>query len=405
MSSFADPENMKDPFNRPVSVGSDGMGMGNRNTPSAAYAAFVPNFHFDTTEGIYFGGLFLDGSATGATLGDPLAEQAQGPFVNSVEMGLADKQAVIASIQAAPYGALFEEVFGPGAFENIDTAYDNMARAVAAVEKTNAFRRFNSKFDELWTKCKEQGIDLSTVTDPNAIGNLPQGILTELELRGLALFNNSEKGNCAACHPTTDVIDGSGNVLPPMFTDHSYDNLGIPINPRVGQLRAAAGLETGIDYGLGARSDVIAEREDGALMPDGLGNEVMVSTSQAGLFRVSSLRNVGKTAPYGHNGFFATLQDVLHFYNTRDVSGSDWGSPEVSLNVNDEELGDLGLTRDEEHAILAFMMTLSDTIPEESASYDRQTGVLLLPAVSWDTTEIFKARLTGPWNILELSAQ
>jgi len=52
-SSFADPENMKDPFNQPVSLGSDGMSLGDRNTPMAGYGAFVPVFHFDTAEGIY----------------------------------------------------------------------------------------------------------------------------------------------------------------------------------------------------------------------------------------------------------------------------------------------------------------------------------------------------------------
>jgi len=354
---------------------------------------------------IYFGGLFWDGRATGATLGDPLAEQAQGPFVNPVEMGLADKQAVVAAIQGSSYAGLFEEVFGPGAFENVDTAYDSMALAIAALEKTNAFKRFNSRFDELWTKCKEVGIDLSTVTDPNSFGSLPQGILTDLELRGLALFNNPEKGNCAACHPTSDFVDGSGKVLPPLFTDFSYDNLGIPKNARIGQLRAAAGLQTVIDYGLGARSDVIDEQQDGVLMPDGLGGNVTVSSSQAGLFRVPSLRNLGKTAPYGHNGFFATLQDVVNFYNTRDVPGSGWAGPEVALNVNDQELGDLELPRDEEHALLAFLMTLSDKVPEESPLYDTKTGILNIPVVSWDTSLIYKAQLTGPYNIRELTPQ
>ena len=140
-------------------------------------------------------------------------------------------------------------------------------------------------------------------------------------------------------------------------------------------------------------------------MPDGLGSTVVVSDSQAGLFRVPSLRNVGKTAPYGHNGFFATLQDVVNFYNTRDVTGSGWAEPEVSLNVNDEELGDLGLSRDEEHALLAFLMTLSDKVSEESAQYDTQTGILNIPVVSWDTSQIYKAQLTGPYNVLELTPQ
>ena len=50
---------------------------------------------------------------------------------------------------------------------------------------------------------------------------------------------------------------------------------------------------------------------------------------QNGKFKVSSLRNIALTAPYGHNGYFATLKDIVHFYNTRDVSEEVWPAPEV----------------------------------------------------------------------------
>ena len=61
-----------------------------------------------------------------------------------------------------------------------------------------------------------------------------------------------------------------------------------------------------------------------------------------------------------HNGYFKSLEDVVHFYNTRDVAGVDWPAPEYAETVNHDELGDLGLTQEEEDAIVAFLKTLSD---------------------------------------------
>jgi hypothetical protein len=97
-------------------------------------------------------------------------------------------------------------------------------------------------------------------------------------------------------------------------------------------------------------------------MPD---DELLNHASENdGKHKVPSLRNVDKrpsknfTKAYGHNGYFKSLEEIVHFYNTRDVA--DWPAPEVSTNVNDEELGNLGLTLQEEAAIVAFMKTLSD---------------------------------------------
>jgi cytochrome c peroxidase len=90
----------------------------------------------------------------------------------------------------------------------------------------------------------------------------------------------------------------------------------------------------------------IAEKD-----PDGLQN---------GKFKVMTLRNIAITPPYGHNGFFKTLKEIVHFYNTRDVPSAGWGPPEVPENVNDEERGDLGLTDEDEDAIVEFLKTLTD---------------------------------------------
>jgi len=77
---------------------------------------------------------------------------------------------------------------------------------------------------------------------------------------------------------------------------------------------------------------------------------------------------------YGHNGYFKSLWGIVHFYNTRDVlpacpgdyseaqalAANCWPVPEVAQNVKHGELGDLGLTGDEENAIVAFLKALSD---------------------------------------------
>ncbi|PXF59702.1 MAG: hypothetical protein C4B58_02455 [Deltaproteobacteria bacterium] len=331
-AGFADMENRKDPYNSVVSTGSDGFSVGGRNAPTAAYAGFSPVFHWDDNVG-YVGGMFWDGRATGDTLQDPLAEQAQGPFLNPVEMAMPDADAVVAAVAESNYAGLFMEVFPETDFNDVDETYDNIARAIAAYERSAEVTRFSSRFDQFWRKCKELGIVVSEIDTETNLDSLPRGILSKRQLEGLALFNDPAKGNCAACHVTTDYVDANGVVCPPLFTDFTYDNLGIPKseNPLI--------AENPVDYGLGGRDDIDDEL-------------------QLGKFKVSTLRDIAKTPPYGHNGYFATLEDIVRFYNTRDVA--EWDDPEVPENVNTDELGDLGLTPDEERSIVVFMRSLND---------------------------------------------
>jgi cytochrome c peroxidase len=164
--------------------------------------------------------------------------------------------------------------------------------------------------------------------------------------------------------------------VPPLLTDFSYDNLGIPVNP---EIAALAGRHS-IDYGLGARPEITAlsgsseQPEDLPEYGDAPFGTKKVLVSEAGKFKVMSLRNIGLTAPYGHNGYFKTLQDIVHFYNTRDVLGdcavnpnpipgtNCWPAPEVAENVNVDELGNLGLTSGEEDDLVAFLKTFSDGV-------------------------------------------
>ena len=130
-----------------------------------------------------------------------------------------------------------------------------------------------------------------------------------------------------------DHVDSEGNTYPPLFTDYSYDNLGLPTNTRVYELAGGAPP----DLGLGGR---------------------LVEPDENGKFKVPTLRNVAKSVPYGHNGYFPSLYEILNFYNTRDVGT--WDPPEVLENVNTTETGNLGLTRDEELAIVTFLHSLTD---------------------------------------------
>ncbi len=319
---------------------------GNRKPPSAAYAGDSPIFYFDEVEGLWIGGMFWDGRATGWTLGDPLAEQAQGPFLNPLEHNLPDVVSFCEKIQTAPYATLFKNVWGGKGLRcksdgDAYLVYEQAARSIAAYERSIEVSPFSSKYDAFL-----QG----------------RAQLTEQEAWGMELFNG--KGMCNLCH-----ISEPGTLdQPPLFTDFSYDNLGIPRNPDnpfYENLAYNPEGEDWIDPGLG-----------GFLMSAGYPADLY--EPELGKHKVPTLRNVDRRPypefikAYGHNGYFKSLEAIVHFYNTRDVlptcdgqtytqPGVDcWPAPEVEQNVNIDELGNLGLTELEEAAIVAFMRTLSD---------------------------------------------
>ncbi len=337
ISGYADPANLLNPVKSPVSFGADGESMSIRNTPSLAYAGFTPTFHWDDDIGGYVGGLFWDGSATGHFLGDPLAEQAQDPFLNPVGLAMPDKGTVVDAVRTSHYITKFIGVFGQDGFADIDSAYDHIATAIAAFERSPKVAKFASRFDSFWQACKEvdPAMDLSAITDPGTVQSLPQGVLTEQELQGLAIFNG--KGGCANCHTSSDYETG---VTPPLFTNSTYENLGVPFNPEIEEI---AQDTLAIDYGLGGRDDIAAND------PAGL---------EIGKFKVPTLRNIALTAPYGHNGYFPSLELMVHFLNTRELGS--WEPPEVADNINTQDVGRLGLSQEEEAAIIAFLRTLSD---------------------------------------------
>jgi cytochrome c peroxidase len=312
---------------------------GNRKPPSAAYATLSPVFYYDEEEGLFIGGNFWDGRATGEKLGNPAADQALGPFLNPVEQNNPSKEAVLKQIAKSKYAYLWEVVWEePISTEteaDIAKNYDRIGLAIAAYEDSSEVNQFSSKYDAYLAGLVE---------------------LTEQEAEGLALFNGDAM--CSACHPSQPGPDGQ----PPLFTDFTYDNLGVPKNP----------LNPFYDMDKVLLDDGTPINPLGADWIDpGLGGFLETRPEWSGMaaenygkHKVPTLRNVakapGKGFPkaYMHNGVFKTLKEVVHFYNTRDVA--DWPPAEVPENVNDEELGDLGLNEDQEDAIVAFMETLSD---------------------------------------------
>src|SRR5437016_4820264 len=87
-----------------------------RKPQSHAYAPLSPVLHYNPGQGDLVGGNFWDMRATGRRLGNPAAEQAQGPFVNPVEMGFPDLACAVYRASQRPYRALFERVWGAQAF-------------------------------------------------------------------------------------------------------------------------------------------------------------------------------------------------------------------------------------------------------------------------------------------------
>ena len=335
-----------------VYEGSIAGRFGNRKPPSSAYATLSPVLHFIIAkkEALFTGGNFWDGRATGEKLGNPAADQAQGPFLNPLEQGLATPADVVALVCAASYGDLFRDVWGAEACDeaNVDMAYNNIGLSIAAYEDSPEVNAFTSKYDYSF---------------------IGQTKLTKQEQLGFALFRG--KGKCHRCH--------IGNGQQALFTDFTYDNLGVPRNPENPFYTEPAFNPDGFDWVDGGLGSFLETR---------LLDYASYADANMGKQKVPTLRNVGKGSceaepenpdciikAYTHNGYFKSLKGTVHFYNTRDIkpdcvdpftseaealAQDCWPVPEVAENVNMDELGNLGLTPEEEDAIVAFMMTLSD---------------------------------------------
>ena len=315
---FVDP--LPNASGRAGSLGDDGRSIGDRNAPTVAYAAFAPPLGRGA-DGKWRGGQFHDGRAR------DLEEQAGGPPLNPLEMGMPSKAAVVGRLAEKPaHVAAFDRLFGVATLADPEAGYASMTRAIAAFERTERFAPFDSRYDR-FLRGEEK--------------------LTDQEELGRILFFSRQFTNCSLCHRLKEAGGAEGET----FTDYSFHDIGVPQNPR---LRAAHGAKKGTkDHGLLANPAVAGD------------------PAQDGRFKVPTLRNVAVTGPYMHNGVFEDLRTVVLFYDkynskapARQVNpetGRPWGRPEIGRNLSRVEL-ETGPALDDRRidALVAFLKTLTD---------------------------------------------
>ena len=256
---------------------------GFRAVPSLRYLNANLPFFFQN-DGTPTGGFDRDGRA------NDLVAQAERPFLAAHEMANGDAASVVAKLSRTDYADAFSAAFGEHVFEDADRAFLAARYAVSAYESSaSEFRPFSSKFDLFLQR---------------------KAMLSAQELRGFAAFNSQAKGGCAGCHPSTRQADGS----PPVFTDYTYDNLGVPRNPQIPANADPAYFDMGLCG---------PERED-----------LASSIDFCGQFKVPTLRNVATRKVIFHNGYFHTLREAIAFYVQRDTNPDKWYPRDTSGGVH-----------------------------------------------------------------------
>ena len=258
---------------RAVARGSRPGTFGVRNAPTLMYLASNPRHGLAEKDGklLPSGGFFWDGRAA------TLADQAFGPLFGADEMNNRDAAALVQRVAASAAAPWLRQAYGDAVLETPKRALDAITAALAAFQQSPALAPFSSKFDAVLRR---------------------QARFTAQEERGLGLFTIAQKGNCAACHT---LKPDSSDPRESLFTDFGFHALGVPRNPDI----AREGVH---DLGLCAAQ------------PGGAG----ANARWCGWFKTPTLRNVALTAPYMHNGHFATLREAVAFYATRDTHPERW---------------------------------------------------------------------------------
>lgn len=297
MSGFSDPRHTS------FSEGSAHQ-KGTRNANAISYMTFAPNRRAELVRGIWetVGGFFWDGKA------EFLNQQALFPLMNVHEMGNTNFGMASTKIKQASYYPKLEKVFGREVLRDSQLIVFYAITCLQAFEQSFQVNQFTSKFD-FYLKGKPT--------------------LTKQELNGLKLFNDTTKSKCSFCHLSKPIYYATTDKI--LFTDYSYENIGLPKHPDL--------LNNPIDSGL-------AKFE-------------MNNPLEVGRFKTPTLRNIEKTAPYMHSGIFNTLEEVMEFYNERDVNPK-FAHPEVTSTMNKGDLGNLKLTKQDIIDIIAFLKTLTD---------------------------------------------
>jgi cytochrome c peroxidase len=393
-----------------------------RNPQSYVYAPYFPPLQYNITQGDFYGGNFWDARATGYRLQNSSAEQAQDPPVDPEEMANPDTACVVWKLSLSQYKFFFEQVWGTGSLEinwpadvktvcstpkgaaifagnatplklspadrtRANQAFDEFAQAIAAYESSSSVSPFTSKFDAYLA------------------GSTP---LTAQELRGYDLFRG--KAQCNTCHldgrsnMAAGVDAGAATNVAPLFTDFTYNNIGLPRNvilPWYSENTPDQWGFTGNPLGIGFTDEGVGLFLDGYY-----GAPPNLSWGQylpffEGKFQTSTVRNVGMVPykgfvkAYMHNGYLLSLKEVVHFYNTRDVypyhvlSGhcpagtvekvTCWPMPEDPNNEN-MTIGKLGLSDAQENDLVAFMETLTDGFVQPASLSSTPASTIRKPA-------------------------
>jgi cytochrome c peroxidase len=375
-----------------------------RNPQSYVYSPYFPPLQYNNTQGDFYGGNFWDARATGFRLQNSAAEQGQDPPLDPEEMANPDLACIVWKLSLSKYKSFFEQVWGSGSLDiswpsDVDTicatpkgaaifgtnatplslsptdrtrasqAFDEFGQSIASYEISSSVSPFTSKFDS-WLA--------NSTTTP----------LTAKEQRGYELFRG--KAQCNTCHldgrsnTATGTDTGAATSVAPMFTDFTYNNLGLPRNvilPWYSEDFPDQWGFTGNPLGPGFTDEGVGLFLDGYY-----GAPPNLSWGQhlpffEGKFQTSTVRDVSKVPypgfikAYMHNGYLLSLKEVVHFYNTRDVypepvlSGNCpkgtvekvtcWPMPEDANNEN-MTIGHLGLSSAEEDDLVAFLETLTD---------------------------------------------
>jgi cytochrome c peroxidase len=315
--------------------------------------------------------------ATGAVTGSPSADQAVVPLTSAFEMALPDPACAVRRVALAPYAGIFSGVWGAQSLQ-IAWPRDTDARCARPNDGVTQTVLDLQPADRARATLSVQQIGLTIAAYEQSPLASPFSSKFDRVQAGQARFNGQERAgyalfmgraHCAACH------DAGGTR--PLFTDFASANIGVPRNARDPFLNENAP---------GARG-YVANPTGPAFIDEGLGGFLASEAdtdpqwqAQAarflGAFAVPTLRNVaedraGVRRTYGHNGFFRSLSEIVHFFNTRDVlpvcgassthSGVDcWPAAERPANVEHTLTGNLGLSASEEAALTAFLRTLDD---------------------------------------------
>ena len=268
------------PDGRAVQLGGPDLRQpGHRAVPSLMYLQADPQFteHYfesddeadESIDNGPTGGLTWDGRV------DRGADQARIPLLSPFEMANASPSKVVATVRRAPYADAFRAAFGADVFDDPDRGFAAVLKSFEVYEQDPAFYPYSSKYDAYLAGT---------------------ALLTQQESRGLKLFEDPAKGNCAQCHISERARDGT----PPQFTDYGLIAVGAPRNPAI-----PANADPGwFDLGLcGPDRTDLRDRNE-----------------YCGLFMTPTLRNIATRKVFFHNGVFHSLREVLDFYAERDTA-------------------------------------------------------------------------------------